>query len=60
MNCPDNLKYYTIVTSVQETKRHLSMYVKNDMGINLPPKTDKRYYPRIRAILNHIFLRDKN
>ena len=38
-------------------KRHLSMYVKNDMfgGINLPPKTNKRYYPRIRAIRNHIF-----
>ena len=33
------------------------MYVKNDMfgGINLPPKTNKRYYPRIRAIRNHIF-----
>ena len=43
--------------SVQEMKRHLSMYVKNDMfgGINLPPKTNKRYYPRIRAIRNHIF-----
>ena len=24
-------------------------------GINLPPKTNKRYYPRIRAIRNHIF-----
>ena len=29
-------------------------------GINLPPKTNKRYYPRIRTICNHIFLRDKN
>ena len=57
MNCPDNLKYYTTVTSVQEIKCHLSMYVKNDMfwGINLPPKTNKRYYPRIGAILKHIF-----
>ena len=43
------------MTSVQEMKRHLSMYVKNDMsgGINLPPKTNKRYYPRIRVIRNH-------
>ena len=24
-------------------------------GINLPPKTNKRYYPRIRVIRNHIF-----
>ena len=47
--------------SVQEMKRHLSMYVKNDMfgGINLPPKTNKRYYPRIRAIRNHIFFERK-
>ena len=38
-------------------KRHLSMYVKNDMfgGINLPPKTNKRYYSRIRAIRNQMF-----
>ena len=38
-------------------KRYLSMYVKNDMfgGINLPPKTNKRYYSRIRAIRNQIF-----
>ena len=27
------------------------------MGINLPPKTNKRYYPRIRAIRNHIFFK---
>ena len=45
------------MTSVQEMKRHLSMYVKNDMfgGINIPPKTNKRHYRRIRAIHNHIF-----
>ena len=38
-------------------KRHLPMYVKSDMfgGINLPPKTNKRYYPQIRAIRDHIF-----
>ena len=44
------------MTSVQEMKRHLSMYVKKDMfgGVNLPPKTNKIYYPRIRAIRNHM------
>ena len=33
------------------------MYVKKDMfgGVNLPPKTNKIYYPRIQAIRNHMF-----
>ena len=45
------------VTSVQEMKCHLSMYVKNDTSgeIKIPPKTNKRHYRRIRAIRNHIF-----
>ena len=49
------------VTNVQEMKRHLSMCLKNEIfgGINLPLKTNKRYYPRIRAIRNQKFLETK-
>ena len=47
------------VTSVQEVKRHLSVYVKNDIfgGINLRPRTNKRYYPQTWAIHNHVFFK---
>ena len=47
------------MTSVQEVKRHLSVYVKNDIfgGINLRPRTNKRYYPQIWAIHNHVFFK---
>ena len=44
------------VKNVNEMKRHLTFYIKNDIfsGVKLPPKTNRRFYTRKRTIRSHM------
>ncbi|XP_041373785.1 uncharacterized protein LOC121386837, partial [Gigantopelta aegis] len=46
------------VTSVQETKRHLDIFVAKDLFLNKikPKKNNRRFYPHINDIRNHMYL----
>ena len=54
-------KIYTLVgegvKTVDEMKRHLRYYVKNDLfaGQNPPPITNRRYHPKDVDIRNHMY-----
>ena len=40
------------IKNVNERKRHLTFYIKNNIfsGAELPPKTNRRFYPRTKTI----------
>ena len=44
------------VKNVNERKRQLTFYNKNDKfsGAELPPKTNRRFYPRKKTISSHM------
>ena len=44
------------VKNINERKRQLTFYIKNDKfsGAELPPKTNRRFYPRKEMIRSHM------
>ena len=44
------------VKNVNEIKRHLTFYIKNDIfsGTEVPPKTNRRFYPRKKNHSCHV------
>ena len=44
------------VGNVTEKKRHLTFYIKNDIfsGAELPPKTNRGFYPHKKTIKSHM------
>ena len=44
------------VKNVNEMKRHLTFCIKNDIfsGVELPPKTNRRFYSRKKTIRSHM------
>ena len=46
------------VTRVGEVERHLTLYVKNEVfaGKNIPPVTNRRFFPSRRDISTHVYL----
>ena len=46
------------VKNVNEIKRHLTFYIKNGIfsGAELPPKTNRRFYPRKKNHSCHVHL----
>ena len=45
------------VCNVGEMKRHLKMYVKDDLfcGKNQPKRNNRRYFPKPKTIKNHMY-----
>jgi len=46
------------VRDVSEMKRHLNVYVRNNLfqGTTPPPKSDKRFHPSTTTIKNHMYI----
>ena len=42
------------VSSVPEMKRHLSAFIKRELGSNPPSEMDTAFYPTDKTVANHI------